>query len=113
MIQSANEKLSPEKQFDFYIFESLLEIASRKGQLTNIAKIVGVYNSNGKVLKKYAKKDLKKKTKTYASFITSTFSPSYAGKDFHVNNFEVWGGKGDVQAHYSGKKYLIKCRLIF
>ena len=102
LIKKANERLSAEKQFDFYLFESILEIAERKNQNTSTAKIVTVYDSNGQRIKKFAKKDLKKKNKTYTSFITSTFSPSYTGNDFELCNEKVWGGKGEVTAHYNG-----------
>ena len=102
LIKSANENLPPEKQFDFYLFESILEIAERKSQDTTTAKIVTVYDSNGQRIKKFPKKDLKKKNKTYTSFITSTFSPSYTGSDFELGNSNVWGGKGDITAHFNG-----------
>ena len=102
LIKSANESLSAENQFDFYLFESILEIAERKNQDTATAKVVTVYDSNGQRIKKFTKKDFKKKNKTYTSFITSTFSPSYIGNDFELCNEKVWGGKGEVTAHYNG-----------
>lgn len=102
LLKYANDNLSPEKQFDFYLFESILEKAERKNEDTSTAKIATVYDSNGQRIKKFTKKDLKKKNKTYTSFITSTFSPSYTGNDFELSNEKVWGGKGDVTAHFRG-----------
>ena len=102
LLKYANDNLSPEKQFDFYLFESILEKAERKNEDTSTAKIATVYDSNGQRIKKFTKKDLKKKNKTYTCFITSTFSPSYTGNDFELSNEKVWGGKGDVTAHFRG-----------
>ena len=112
LIKSANDKLLPDKQFEFYIFESLLEFASRKNkENVSTVKIAAVYDSSGKVLKKYSKIDLKKRNKTYTSFITSTFSPSQAGKPLQLEDSNVWGGgKGEVVAHYDG--ILLYLRLI-
>jgi hypothetical protein len=86
------------------LFEAILEKAERKSEDSTTAKIATVYDSNGQRVRKFTKKDLKKKNKTYTSFMTSTFSPSYTGSDFELSNEKVWGGKGDVDVHYNGIK---------
>ena len=102
LIKDANEKLPAEKQFDFYMFESMLEIAERKGDVATTVKIVEVFDAKGKVIKKFVKKDLKKKTKTYTNFVTSTFNPCCLGKQFRLEDNTVWGDKGQVETHYDG-----------
>ena len=86
-------------QFYFFIIEAILQIIDRKGQAKNAVKVVSIYDANGKQIKKFNKKDLKKSTKTYTSFITATFCPSYA-QSFKIDEKDVWGGEGKVEAHY-------------
>ena len=89
-IKLANDTLSVEERFDFYIFDAHLDISDRKGEVKTNVQFSSVFNTRGTLIKKNYKKDLKKKRNSFKQFITVCFKPELASTSDPSNLFKFF-----------------------
>jgi hypothetical protein len=100
LLQEVSDSLPEEEQFEFYLFESFLEMADRKGETKANCHYTFAYDVDGNIARRWFKKDLKKKRNTFKNLITASFNPKFACTEEQLDMPDVWGGKGEVNEHF-------------
>jgi hypothetical protein len=118
LLKEANALLPESEQFEFCIFQAYLEVAERGDQVKNNCHFLFAYDTNGDILRRWYKKQLKKKRNTFKSLITATFDPVFRTSEYETheddpivekqNLLEIphaWGVTGKVNSNHEDAYY--------